>query len=330
MIVVTGGSGFLGGALVRALAARGDKVRSVQRRDVPELRARGVEVVQADLSDAGATARALEGATAVFHVAARAGVFGTAHQFHVANVVATQNVLAACRAHAVPRLVYTSTPSVVHAGGDIEGADESLPVPAVHHHPYPASKAQAEALVLAANGPSLSTVALRPHLVWGPGDTQLTARVIARAKAGRLRLVGGGRKKVDGLYIDNAVGAHLRALARLGPDSPCAGRAYFIAQGEPVPQAELINGMLAAAGLPPCEKSLSPALATAAGFLMELAWELFSLEGEPPLTPFVANQLATAHWYDLSAAKRDLGYTPSISTAVGMERLRDWLRAHPS
>jgi len=203
-------------------------------------------------------------------------------------------------------------------------------VPARHHHPYPATKAQAEALVLAANGPAFSTVALRPHLIWGPGDTQLTARVIARARAGRLRLVGGGKKKVDGLYIDNAVGAHLRALARLGPESPCAGRAYFVAQGEPVPQAELINGMLAAAGLPPCEKSLSPALATAAGWLMETAWQLFSLEGEPPLTPFVANQLATAHWYDLTAAKRDLGYVPSISTAVGMERLREWLQAHPS
>jgi len=330
MFVVTGGSGFLGGALARALVARGDAVRSVQRRDVPELRALGVEGVQADLADPAATEAALRGAEAVFHVAARAGVFGTATQFHGANVVATQNVLAACRAHGIPKLVFTSTPSVVHSGGDIEGADESLPVPARHHHPYPATKAQAEALVLAANGPAFSTVALRPHLIWGPGDTQLTARVIARARAGRLRLVGGGRKKVDGLYIDNAVGAHLRALARLGPESPCAGRAYFVAQGEPVPQAELINGMLAAAGLPPCEKSLSPALATAAGWLMETAWQLFSLEGEPPLTPFVANQLATAHWYDLTAAKRDLGYVPSISTAVGMERLREWLQAHPS
>jgi nucleoside-diphosphate-sugar epimerase len=327
VILVTGGSGFLGGALVRALAVRGAKVRSVQRRDVPELRALGVECVQADLSDRAAVERAFAGAEAVFHVAARAGVWGTAQQFHDANVVATDNVLAACRTHAIRKLVYTSTPSVVHSGGDIEGADETLPVPAQHHHPYPATKACAEALVLAANAPGLSTVALRPHLIWGPGDTQLTARVIDRARNGRLRLVGGGLKKVDGLYIDNAVEAHLQALERLAPGAACAGKAYFLAQGEPVPQRELINGMLAAAGLPPCERSLSPRAASLVGLLLEGTWKLFGLAGEPPLTAFVANQLATAHWYDLSAARRDLGYAPRISTAQGLERLRQSLQA---
>jgi nucleoside-diphosphate-sugar epimerase len=326
MIAVTGGGGFLGGAVVRRLLARGDAVRSVQRSDAPALRELGASVVRADLAERDAVLRALEGCAAVVHVAAKAGAWGSSESFHRANVVGTENVLAACRAHGIARLVYTSTPSVVHSGGDVEGVDERAPYATHFDAHYPATKAAAERLVLEANGPHLATVALRPHLIWGPGDTQLTARVLARARVGKLRLVGGGEKAVDSVYIDNAALAHLLALDRVSPGAPCAGRAYFITQGEPMPQRELVNGILAAAGLPPCTRSISPRLAYVAGALMEAAWTVLRRDDEPLMTRFIASQLATAHWYDISAARRDLGYSPEVTVAEGLARLAESLR----
>jgi len=321
MIVVTGASGFLGGAVARALLARGARVRTVQRRDTPALRAAGAEVRPADLSDAAATLRALEGATAVLHVAASTRMWGAEDEVRRCNVDATRNVLEACRQHGIGRLVYTSTPSVVHAGDDVEGADENLPIPSRFASPYPATKAEAEALVLAASDGRLATCALRPHLIWGPDDPQLTARLVERARTGKLRLVEGGRKRVDAVYIDNAVDAHLAALDRLAPGAPCDGRAYFITQGEPLPQRQLINGILDAAGLPPCDRSVSARAAWWVGAACELWWYLSLRADEPPMTRFLASQLGTAHWYDISAARRDLGYEPRVSTAEGLRRL---------
>lgn len=323
MIVVTGGSGFLGGAIARALLARGNRVRVVQRSDVPALAALGAEVVRADLSDREAALKALAGASAVLHVAARANLWGPYGEFHRANVVATENVLEACRRHAIPKLVYTSTPSVVHPGGDVEGLDERAPVATKFESPYPATKAIAEARVLAANGPGLATVALRPHLIWGPNDPQLTGRVIERARTGRLRFVGDGTKRVDSIYIDNAADAHLCALDRLGPGAPCAGRTYFITQGEPMRQRDLINGMVTAAGLPAVERTIPPFMAWTVGALMELAWPLLRRSDEPPMTRFLAKQLATAHWFDVSAAARDLGFTPRVTVEEGLRRLKE-------
>ena len=330
MILVTGGSGFLGGAIVRRLRVRGDAVRCIQRHDSPALRALGVDVVCADLAERDAVIRAAEGCTAVFHVAAKTGVWGRYEDFYQPNVLGTRNVLAACAVHGIRQLVFTSTPSVIHAGGDIEGIDESVPIASHFETAYPATKAEAEQLVLAANGPALATVALRPHLIWGPDDPQLTARVLARGKAGRLRLVGKGEKLIDSVYIDNAVDAHLLALERLTPapgsTSACAGKAYFITQGEPMPQRELINGILKAGGLPPCTRSISPGAAYLVGGVMELAWRLLGRQDEPLMTRFLSRQLATAHWYDISAAKRDLSYTPKVSVADGLQRLAQSLR----
>jgi len=187
---------------------------------------------------------------------------------------------------------------------------------------YPATKAEAESMLLAANGPTLATIALRPHLIWGPNDPQLTARILARGRAGRLRLVGGGVKKIDSVYIDNAVNAHLLALDRLAPGAQCAGRAYFISQDEPVRQCDLVNGILAAGGLPPCEKFISPGAAYVVGAVLEFVWRLMGRNDEPMMTRFLAKQLGTAHWYDISAAKRDLGYAPSVSIAEGLTRLK--------
>jgi nucleoside-diphosphate-sugar epimerase len=302
-------------------------VRSLQRQDSSALRDLGVDVVCADLADHEAVVRAARGCDAVIHIAAKTGVWGPREDYYRANVLGTRNVLDACAANGIHRLVHTSTPSVIHSGGDVEGVDESVPLATRFETDYPASKAEAERLVIAANGPQLGTVILRPHLIWGAGDPQLTARILARGRAGRLRLVGMGLKCIDSVYIDNAVDAHLLALDRVAPGAACAGKSYFITQGEPMPQRELINGILKAGGLPPCEKSISPLAAYAAGAVMEIIWRVLRRQDEPLMTRFVAKQLATAHWYDISAAKQDLEYVPKVSVAQGLLMLEKSLWA---
>jgi nucleoside-diphosphate-sugar epimerase len=325
-VLVTGGGGVVGGAVVRALLARGDRVRSLARGDYPALRALGVETFRGDVADLAAVERAVAGCDAVIHTAARADMTLDARPFIATNIVGTANVIAACRRRGVPRLVHTSTPSVVHAGASIAGGDESLPYPEHHDAPYPATKARAERLVLAANGDGLGTVALRPHLVWGPGDTQLTARVLERARAGRLRLIDHGRAVVDATYIDDAAAAHLSALDALdAPDSPdrrpVAGRAFFVASGHPSPIATMLNGLLGAAGLPPERRSVPFRVALAAGAACEVLWKATRRRSEPPITRFLARQQATDHWFDLTAARRDLGYAPRVAPDDGFRRL---------
>ena len=318
---MTGGGGFLGGAIVGRLLDRGWEVRSFARGAYPGLEARGVEVVRGDITDPVAVETAAVGRDVVFHVAARVGVGGPAGPYRAANVGGTSNVIAACRRQGVGRLVFTSSPSVVHGGGDLAGADESLPYPARHLAAYPATKAKAERLVLAADGPSLATTALRPHLVWGPGDTHLVPGLLARARSGRLRFVGDGSALIDATYVDNAAEAHVLAAERLAGDAAPAGRAYFIANGEPTPLRELVNAILTTAGLPEVTATVPLPLAHAAGAVAELAWRLARRSDDPPLTRFVARQLATDHWFDLTAARRDLGYEPEVTTHEGLARL---------
>lgn len=325
--LVTGGGGFLGGAVVRLLVERGWIVRSFQRRHAPVLAALGVEQRLGDLADGAAVEAAVAGCEVVFHVAAKAVLWGPPEEFHTANVAGTSNVLEACRRAGVRRLVFTSTPSVVHGGRHLEGIDESAPYAERFESPYPATKAAAERMVLAGNGPALATVALRPHLIWGPADPQLVGRIVARARAGRLWLVGDGSNLVDTTYLDNAAAAHLLACDRLRPDAACAGKAYFITNGEPRPIVEILNRILAAAGEPPLRRRLPYPLALAAAGAVETAYRLLRLDGEPPLTRMLVRHLATAHWYDISAARRDLGYEPAVSLDGGFERLREWFAA---
>lgn len=319
--LVTGGGGFLGLAIVRQLRDRGYEVRSLTRGHYDVLDDLGVEAHRGDLSDAGTVSKATDGCDVVFHVAAKAGVWGSYESYRQTNLVGTENVIAACRAHGVSRLIYTSTPSVVHSGADVEGVDESAPYADHYETAYPQTKAEAEKAVLAANGAELATVALRPHLIWGPGDNHLVPRILDRQRRGKLRIVGPGDRLIDGTYIDNAADAHLNALDRLTPDAACAGRAFFITNDEPIATKDLINRICVAGGLDPCERHIPAGVAWTVGAILEFAYRLLRREDEPMMTRFVARQLSTAHWYDISAAKRDLGYTPKISIDEGMERL---------
>ncbi|HBU47236.1 MAG TPA: 3-beta hydroxysteroid dehydrogenase [Myxococcales bacterium] len=322
-VLVTGGGGFVGKAILKRLANQGIELVSLARGDYPELRALGVETHRGDLADKDAVMKAVAGCDVVFHVAALAGIWGAYETFYRANVLGTEHVIEACRAHGVKRLVFTSSPSVVQTDGDCEGGDESLPYPPSHRTYYQATKAASEQAVLAANDAQLSTVALRPRLIWGPGDRHLVPRLVDRAKKGRLRFLGSGDYLVDSTLIDNVVDVHLAAAERLAPGAACAGKAYFISNGEPWPLDKLLNGILKARGVAPVRKRIPAGLAFAIGMICEGIWWLFRLGGEPPMTRFLARQLSTANWYDLSAARRDLGYEPRVSLDDGLKLLAE-------
>ncbi|GAB4177025.1 MAG: NAD-dependent epimerase/dehydratase family protein [Wenzhouxiangellaceae bacterium] len=319
-VLVTGGGGFLGQAVVRELLGRGDRVAVLNRGDYPALARLGVECLRGDLADQEVVARAARGRDAVIHVAAKAGPGLYRPEFVRANVIGTQNVIAACRQMGVGLLVHTSSPSVVHSGQDIDGGDESLPYPKHHPAPYPETKAIAERMVLAANSEALRTVALRPHLIWGPGDRHLLPRLIERNRRGRLRLPA-PEKLIDTVYIDNAAIAHRLALEDLAGPGRSAGRAYFISNGEPRPVREVIESLLRAVDEEPRVGTVPPALAYALARPVEWLWRGLRLRSDPPLSRFVVEHLATAHWFDLSAARRDLGYRPQVSFDEGLRRL---------
>ena len=320
--LVTGGGGFLGQAIVRGLLKRGASVRSFSRQAHAGLQALGVDQLRGDIADPAAVAAAVRGCDVVFHVAAKPGIWGNYEDYHLPNVTGTQNVIAACRGHGVRRLVYTSSPSVVFDGRDMEGVDESAPYPQHFEAHYPMTKALAERLVRAANDAQLATVSLRPHLVWGPGDNHLLPRLAARAKAGQLARIGAHARLIDTVYVDNAAEAHLLAADRLAPGSPVAGKVYFISQGEPVPTWEMVNRLLDAVGAPRVTRTVPVWLALALAWGFETAHRITGDQSEPRLTRFVVRELSTAHWFDISAARRDLGYSPRISIAEGLELLR--------
>ena len=328
-LLVTGGGGFLGQALCRGLVERGHHVTSFNRRHYPELEALGVRQVAGDLADRDAVLAAFAGHDgkcfdAVFHNAAKAGTWGSYDSYHRANVIGTDNVLHACHTFGIGKLVYTSTPSVTHrATHPVEaGTADSVPYGDGFKAHYASTKSIAEKAVLAANNAQLATVALRPRLIWGPGDNNVLPRLVQRANAGRLRIVGDGCNLVDSTYIDNAAQAHFDAFEHLLPGAACAGRAYFISNGEPRPMRELVNSLLRAAGAPEVHKTLPFAAAYAIGVACEGLWHLLPLTGEPPMTRFLAEQLSTTHWYSMEPAKRDFGYVPRVSMADGLERLR--------
>ena len=373
--LVTGGTGFLGRRLVERLLAEGRRVAILGRTPAPDLAARGVRFIRASLDDPAAVSDACENVDTIFHVAAKVGVWGRYDDFFRINVLGTRALLEGARRHGVENVVHTSTPSVVYNGRALANADESLPLTTACPSPYPLTKAIAERDVLAANSPTLRTIALRPHLIWGVGDPHLVPRVLARARAGRLRIVGQGTNRVDMVHVENAVDAHLLAVTALKkchvlrdtsplpplkpPQENChvirdnlsatrppasashpsacalhpspasaAGRAYFITNGEPVVLWDWINQLLASLGEKPVTRHLSLPAASTLGAVCETLWRVLPLRGEPPMTRFIAAELAKDHWFNLAAARRDLRYEPRISMAAGTAELIAWYRAN--
>jgi nucleoside-diphosphate-sugar epimerase len=302
-------------------------VTVVSRAARPELERRGVRVVVGALHEAAVCAEAVRGAETVYHVAARVGVWGRYEDFFRDNVLATRALLAAARAEGVTRFVHTSTPSVVYNGLDLAGADEALPLTSDCPSAYPLTKAIAEREALAANGVGFAVCALRPHLIWGVGDPHLVPRILARARAGRLRIVGTGRNLVDMVHVENATDALLLAERALGEAAGAAGQAYFITNGEPVNLWEWVNALLRALGEPPVTRHMSLGAARRIGAVCEALWRVLPLKGEPPMTRFVAAELAKDHWFSIEAARRDLGYAPRVSMAEGTAELVAALRA---
>ncbi len=323
-VLVTGGGGYLGGAVVRALLQRGLQVSCLQRGDYPELQRPGVILHKGDLADRQAVLNASRDCDVIMHIAGLTGVWGKYDDYYRTNVIGTENIINACITNGIRRLIYTSSPSVVFDGADEENLDESAPYPDTWFNHYQRTKAMAEQRVLAANNDWLSTVALRPHLIWGPGDPHLIGRILSRARTGRLRLARGSRRLVDTTYIDNAVDAHLAALDRLNVGAACAGKAYFISNGEPLPMSAIINRILNAAGMPAINKTLPDALLYFTGQVSEAVYGMLKIRQEPLMTRFIARQLSCAHWYNISAARRDLGYQPHVSIEQGMHKLEQY------
>ena len=327
-ILVTGGGGFLGSAICSMLVKRGDQVQSISRQAYPGLATMGISQFRGDLVDKGKIYSAAQGCDAIIHTAAKAGIWGDYSSYFQANVLGTQNIIEVCRELRITKLVYTSSPSVVFSGGDMEGVNESAPYPKRYLTAYPKTKAIAEQMVLNANDENLATVSLRPHLIWGPGDNHLVPRILARAKAGKLRKIGSRDVLVDSVYIDNAASAHILALDRLNFNSPCSGKAYFISNGEPWKLWDLVNEIILAGRGNVVNKTVSVSLAYFMGWLFEIIYTISRKHAEPPMTRFLAKELSTSHWFDISNARNDLGYVPMITIREGLDRLKKALSNH--
>lgn len=315
-VLITGGRGLLGSATVRALQSAGYDVRTFQR--TPSGVA-GVEEVLGDLRDRDAVDRACAGCAAVLHLAAKVGVAGAEADFTSINVEGTRSMLAAAQAAGVHRFVYVSSPSVAHTGRSLAGAPAGAADPHGARGAYSRTKAEGELLALAADRPGFAVTAIRPHLVWGPGDTQLIERIWQRARAGRLVLVGSGAALIDTTYVDNAADALVAALRRAAADD-VHGRAFVVSNGEPRTVAELFARICAAAELPAPSRRVPFRVAWLGGALVERLWG--DRPDDPPMTSFLAEQLATAHWFDQRATREALHWAPRVSLDEGFERLR--------
>jgi len=317
---ITGGGGFIGYALACELVKKGFKVTSFSRNDYPALREIGVDINRGDITDANSVLKACENMDIIFHVAAKAGTSGVYREYYTANIAGTENIIHACKVNKIKYLIYTSSASVVFNGKNIEGSDESLPYPERPVSNYTATKAIAEQLILKADSPDLRTLALRPHLVYGPGDNHLFPGIISRAKTGRLRRIGDCKNLVDVSYIDNVVAAHINAARAMIDNPAVTGKAYFITNGEPVLLWDFLDMIVQASGLEPVKKRVPVWVATFISHMSETFQRIFENEQET-LTPFIVNELTRSHWFDISKARRLINYNPEISNIEGLNKM---------
>ncbi|HYN30108.1 MAG TPA: NAD-dependent epimerase/dehydratase family protein [Dermatophilaceae bacterium] len=320
-VALTGGTSLLGATTARLLLARGDDVTVLQRRPsgLP------CREVLGDVVDASAVRRAVDGADAVLHLAAKVDVVGPWAEYERTNVDGTRAVVDACRAAGVGRLVHVSSPAVAHGGAALVGVGAGRADPEHARGHYARSKALAEQVALAADGPALAVLAVRPHLVWGPGDTQLVGRIVERAREGRLPVVAGGTGLFDTTFLDNAADALVAAVdAR-----PVHGEALVVSNGEPRPVVEILARLCGAAGVPFRPRDVPLPLARAAGAVAEAVWAVTRRRDTPPITRFLAEQLATAHWFDQRRTREALGWVPRVSLDEGFARLAAWYAVPP-
>ena len=328
-VLVTGGGGFLGNSVITKLMRAGHQVASFSRTEHPKVRKLGAGSIQGDLRDPDQVNEAVKGSDAVIHTAAMVGYWGKYEDFYDINVNGTKNIVHACRKNGIGYLVYTSSPSVIFDGKDMEGPDETVPYPAKFDTFYSKSKAIAERYVLTSNDSELGTISLRPHLIWGPGDTHIIPGLIERAKEGKLVKVGDGKNIADMVYVDNAADAHVLALEALQKNPGSRGRPYFITNGEPRNVWDFIGEILKAAGMGPIKRSVPAGPAMVYSTILEKYYRVFRKGEEPPLSRFLVKELITSHWYDISAARKELGYEPKISMDEGLKRLKEWFDHNP-
>jgi nucleoside-diphosphate-sugar epimerase len=325
--LVTGGGGFVGKAVVKKLLGLGVETRVLGRHHYKEIELMGGECIVGNVSDTRIMSSATLGVDIVFHVAALAGIWGDWKQYHTTNVLGTEAAVASCRKNNVPMLVYTSTPSVVFNRNDIKGGTEDLPYADKYLCHYARSKVMAEKIVLGANSSTLLTCAIRPHLIWGPGDPHLFPRLLESGRKRLLKRVGKGLNLVDISYIDNVADAHILAAKNLSEKGTAAGKPYFISQGEPVNLWDWINELFAAMDIEKVQSTVSFPLAYRLGGILEMIHKCAGIAKEPKMTRFLAEQLAKSHYFSIENARNDLGYEPIITTTEGLRRTVQWLKA---
>lgn len=323
-VLVTGGSGLLGTALIKGLLELGHSVTSFSRKTTPEAASPMLEVVHGDVTKLADLYKAAEGANAVIHCAAKTSIWGDYDEFYSVNVEGTRNVIRACLDRSISYLIYTSVWSVAFSNAHQQGVNEAAKLPEKFAAHYPATKAAAEQFIIKAHSRHLNTIALRPAAIWGPGENSFSSRIIALAKAGKLRMIGDGSNFVDFIYVDNCVNAHLLALGRITLSSASSGKSYFISDGRPVKMGEFLNHHLKLMKLAPLKGGVSPVVASVEAARNEWMHKLNKRSDPPELTRFGVLESSCTHWYDIKAARDELGYTPAITVEKGLEKFRSW------